>query len=259
MVARKEFCPKQPLKGMGINGSLHMTINTSVLIETLQALVAKVALVLLEHLQHPGSRRRSRREAETATLVDDGGDATLLIHTCKEFQDKFAKEMVAKGELLFPAVNVNDCVTTFRFDNVYGCRHSLPDGIMRATDVTIRSERALIYCYGDVGKVCIKGFQVVAMESAVSEMDICAFITGNLQTTTLEHMKKMKNSDMVGNIGHLDNEIEMEHLEKFAGVEVKNVKPQVACHVFSDGYGIVVLAAGRLLSLSCATPHPSSV
>ncbi|CAK0872724.1 unnamed protein product [Prorocentrum cordatum] len=264
-------------------------------------------------------------------LVDDGGDATLLIHKGKEFEEKFAKdgslpdpastdnaefkcilqllrdsipadktkytrmaakckgvseetttgvhrlkEMAAKGELLFPAINVNDCVTKSKFDNVYGCRHSLPDGIMRATDVMIGGKRALICGYGDVGKgarspcavlcdpicalqACMEGFQVVTMESVVGEIDIFTTTTGNFKIITLEHMKKMKNNAIVGNIGHFDNEIEMENLEKFEGIKVENIKPQVDRYVFPDGHGIIVLAAGRLLNLGCATGHPSFV
>merc|ERR1712164_202838 len=162
------------------------------------------------------------------------------------------KEMAAKGELLFPAINVNDCVTKSKFDNVYGCRHSLPDGIMRATDVMIGGKRALICGYGDVGKgcafamrgagarvlitecdpicalqACMEGFQVVTLESVVDEIDIFVTTTGNFKIITLDMMKKMKNNAIVGNIGHFDNEIEMELLEKFPGIKVENIKPQV--------------------------------
>merc|ERR1739836_367277 len=254
-------------------------------------------------------------------LVDDGGDATLLIHKGKEYEEKFAKdgtlpdpqsttnpeykcilqllkdsipadktkytrmaakckgvseetttgvhrlkEMAAKGELLFPAINVNDCVTKSKFDNVYGCRHSLPDGIMRATDVMIGGKRALICGYGDVGKGCafalqgcMEGFQVVTMEAVVGEIDIFTSATGNYEIITLEHMKKMKNNAIVGNIGHFDNEIDMAGLEGFPGIKVENIKPQVDRFVFPDGHGVIVLAAGRLLNLGCATGHPSFV
>jgi len=272
-------------------------------------------------------------------LVDDGGDATLLMHKGKELEEKFAKdgslpdpastdnaefkcilqllkdsipndktkytrmaakckgvseetttgvhrlkEMAAKGELLFPAINVNDCVTKSKFDNVYGCRHSLPDGIMRATDVMIGGKRALVCGYGDVGKgcafalrgagarvlvteidpicalqACMEGFQVVTMESVVSEIDIFTSATGNYDIVTLEHMKKMKNNAIVGNIGHFDNEIDMAGLEGFPGIKVENIKPQVDRFVFPDGHGVIVLASGRLLNLGCATGHPSFV
>jgi len=194
------------------------------------------------------------------------------------------KEMAKKGELLFPAINVNDCVTKSKFDNVYGCRHSLPDGIMRATDVMIGGKRALVCGYGDVGKgsafamrgcgarvliseidpicalqACMEGFQVVTLESVVSEIDIFTTTTGNFDIITVAHMSKMKNNAIVGNIGHFDNEIDMAGLEGFPGIKVENIKPQVDRFVFPDGHGIIVLAAGRLLNLGCATGHPSFV
>merc|ERR1712242_483046 len=272
-------------------------------------------------------------------LVDDGGDATLLIHKGKEFEEQFAKdgslpdptstenaefkvilqllrdsipldktkytrmaakckgvseetttgvhrlkEMANKGELLFPAINVNDCVTKSKFDNVYGCRHSLPDGIMRATDVTWGGKRSLICGYGDVGKgsafalrgagarvmiteidpicalqACMEGFQVGTLESVLSEVDIFVSTTGNKDIIKLDNMKKMKNNAIVGNIGHFDNEIEMDKLEKFDGIKIENIKPQVDRYLFPDGHGIIILAAGRLLNLGCATGHPSFV
>merc|ERR1712209_92812 len=194
------------------------------------------------------------------------------------------KEMAGKGELLFPAINVNDCVTKSKFDNVYGCRHSLPDGIMRATDVMIGGKRSLICGYGDVGKgcafamrgagsrvmiteidpicalqACMEGFQVVKMETVVGEIDIFVSTTGNKDIIRLEHMKKMKNNAIVGNIGHFDNEIEMDKLEKSEGIKIDNIKAQVDRYVFPDGHGIIVLAARRLLNLGCATGHPSFV
>jgi len=272
-------------------------------------------------------------------LVDDGGDATLLIHKGLEFEAKFAKdgslpdpastdnaefkcilqllkdsipadktkytrmakkckgvseetttgvmrlkEMAAKGELLFPAINVNDCVTKSKFDNVYGCRHSLPDSIMRATDVMIGGKRAMVCGYGDVGKgcafalrgcgarvlvtevdpicalqACMEGFQVTTMAAAVGEVDIFVSCTGNYKIVTLESMKAMKNNAIVGNIGHFDNEIDMDGLEKFPGIKVENIKPQVDRFVFPDGHGVIVLASGRLCNLGCATGHPSFV
>merc|ERR1712062_588773 len=272
-------------------------------------------------------------------LVDDGGDATLLVHKGKEFEGKFAadgtlpdpnstdnpefkcilqlikdsiavdktrytrmaaklkgvseetttgvmrlREMAAEGKLLFPAINVNYCVTKSKFDNVYGCRHSLPDGIMRATDVMIGGKRALVAGYGDVGKgcafamrgagarvlitevdpicalqACMEGFQVVTLDSVVGEIDIFTSATGNYDIITLEHMKKMKNNAIIGNIGHFDNEIDMAGLEGFPGIKCENIKPQVDRFVFPDGHGVIVLAAGRLLNLGCATGHPSFV
>merc|ERR1711861_78971 len=369
MNCRKEFGDAKPFKGLNINGSLHMTIQTGVLIETLAALGAKVRWCSCNIFSTQDHAAAAIAKAGTATvfawkgetlpeywwcteqmmtvpgedgcdlLVDDGGDATLLIHKGKEFEAKFAKdgslpdpnsttnpefkcvlstirdsiqadktkwtrmaakckgvseetttgvhrlrEMAAKGELLFPAINVNDCVTKSKFDNVYGCRHSLPDGIMRATDVMIGGKRALICGYGDVGKgcafamrgagarvlitecdpicalqACMEGFQVVTMEQVVGEIDIFCSSTGNFNIITLDHMKKMKNNAIVGNIGHFDNEIDMAGIEGFPGIKVENIKPQVDRFVFPDGHGVIILASGRLLNLGCATGHPSFV
>merc|ERR1712125_13944 len=194
------------------------------------------------------------------------------------------REMAKKGELLFPAFNMGDCVTKSKFDNVYGCRHSLTDGIMRATDVMIGGKRCLVAGYGDVGKgcafalrgcggrvlvtecdpicalqACMEGFQVVTMDEVVHEIDIFTSSTGNFNIITLEHMKKMKNNAIVGNIGHFDNEIDMAGIEGFPGIKVENIKPQVDRFVFPDGHGVIILAAGRLLNLGCATGHPSFV
>ncbi|CAL1155648.1 unnamed protein product, partial [Cladocopium goreaui] len=369
MAARKEYGPGQPFKGLNINGSLHMTIQTGVLIETLAALGAKVRWCSCNIFSTQDHAAAAIAKANTATvfawkgetlpeywwcteqmmtvpgadgcdqLVDDGGDATLLVHKGKELEEKFAKdgslpdpasttnaefkcvlqvlrdsiqadktkytrmaakckgvseetttgvhrlrEMAAKGELLFPAINVNDCVTKSKFDNVYGCRHSLPDSIMRATDVMIGGKRALVAGYGDVGKgcafamrgagarvliteidpicalqACMEGFQVVTIEECVGEVDIFTSATGNFKIITLDHMKKMKNNAIVCNIGHFDNEIAMEDLENFPGIKVENIKPQVDRFVFPDGHGVIVLASGRLVNLGCATGHPSFV
>merc|ERR1711906_94811 len=215
---------------------------------------------------------------------------TMMASKCKGVSEETTtgvhrlKEMANKGELLFPAINVNDCVTKSKFDNVYGCRHSLPDGIMRATDVMIGGKRALVAGYGDVGKgcafalrgagarvmiteidpicalqACMEGFEVVAMESVVGEIDIFTSATGNFDIITLEHMKKMKNNAIVGNIGHFDNEIDMAGVEGFPGIKVENIKPQVDRFVFPDGHGVIILASGRLMNLGCATGHPSFV
>merc|ERR1712100_691512 len=192
------------------------------------------------------------------------------------------REMAAKGELLFPAINVNDCVTKSKFDNVYGCRHSLPDGIMRATDVMIGGKRALVCGYGDVGKgcafalrgggarvlvtecdpicalqACKEGFQVVTLDDVVGEIDIFTTTTGNKDIIMASDMAKMKNNAIVGNIGHFDNEIDMEGLMKVT--KRINIKPQVDKFVFESGNGVIVLAEGRLLNLGCATGHPSFV
>jgi len=369
MACRKEFGPAQPFKGMNISGSLHMTIQTAVLIETLHALGAKVRWCSCNIFSTQDHAAAAVAKAGTSVvfawkgetlpeywwcteqmltwpgadgpdqIVDDGGDATMLIHKGREFEEKYAKdkslpdpmstdnaefkcvlqlirdsipadptkwtrmskivkgvseetttgvhrlkEMAAKGELLFPAINVNDCVTKSKFDNVYGCRHSLPDGIMRATDVMIGGKRVLICGYGDVGKgsafamrgsgarvliaeidpicalqACMEGFQVATLESVVGEMDIFVTTTGNFNIIRLEHMQKMKNNAIVGNIGHFDNEIQMAELEGFPGIKVENIKPQVDRFEFPDGHGIIVLASGRLLNLGCATGHPSFV
>jgi len=369
MACRKEFGPAQPFKGMNISGSLHMTIQTAVLIETLHAMGAKVRWCSCNIFSTQDHAAAAVAKAGTSVvfawkgetlpeywwcteqmltwpgcdgpdlIVDDGGDATMLIHKGREFEEKYAKdkslpdpasttnaefkcvlqlirdsiqvdptkwtrmskivkgvseetttgvhrlkEMAAKGELLFPAINVNDCVTKSKFDNVYGCRHSLPDGIMRATDVMIGGKRVLICGYGDVGKgsafamrgsgarvliaeidpicalqACMEGFQVVTLESVVGEMDIFVTTTGNFNIIRLEHMKAMKNNAIVGNIGHFDNEIQMAELEGFPGIKVENIKPQVDRFEFPDGHGIIVLASGRLLNLGCATGHPSFV
>merc|ERR1711988_2007225 len=250
-------------------------------------------------------------------IIDDGGDATMLIPKGKEFEEKFEKdgslpdpnsttnpefkcvlqttkdsigvdpkkwtkmaavckgvseetttgvhrlkEMADKGELLFPAINVNDCVTKSKFDNVYGCRHSLPDGIMRATDVMIGGKRAVVCGYGDVGKGCAFAMRGAGARVIVTEIDpICALqaTMEGFEVNTLELMKKMKNNAIVGNIGHFDNEIEMEQLETFPGIKCENIKPQVDRFEFPDGHGVIILASGRLLNLGCATGHPSFV
>merc|ERR1712118_427204 len=266
------------------------------------------------------------------------GDATLLIHKGKEFEEKYAKDgslpdpastdnaefkcilqllkdsipadptkytrmakkcqgvseetttgvhrlkqIAAKGELFFPAINVNDCVTKSKFDNVYGCRHSLTDGNMRATDVMLGGKRSLILGFGDVCKgsaaalrgsgsrvlvteidpinalqACMEGYEVTTIEKVVGEIDIFVSTTGNFNIITCEHMKKMNNA-IVGNIGHFDNEIDMAGLEAVPGIKVENIKAQVDRYVFPDGKGIIVLASGRLLNLGCATGHPSFV
>merc|ERR1711871_1783168 len=357
----------QPFAGLNINGSLHMTIQTGVLIETLAAMGAKVRWASCNIFSTQDHAAAAIAKAGTATvfawkgetlpeywwcteqmmtvpgqdgcdlLVDDGGDATLLIHKGKEFEEKFAKdgslpdpnstdnaefkcilellkasipadktkytrmaakchgvseetttgvhrlkEMAAKGELLFPAINVNDCVTKSKFDNVYGCRHSLPDSIMRATDVMLSGKKVVICGFGDVGKgsaqsmkaqaaityvteidpicalqACMCGYQVVTMEEMVGVADVFITTTGNKDMIALDHMSKMKNNAIVGNIGHFDNEIQMEQLEK--ATTRMNIKPQCDKFIFPDGHGIIILAEGRLLNLGCATGHPSFV
>jgi adenosylhomocysteinase len=192
--------------------------------------------------------------------------------------------MEKAGTLLFPCINVNDSVTKSKFDNVYGCRHSLPDGIMRATDVMIAGKRVVICGFGDVGKgcaqamkaagaivyvtevdpicalqACMEGYQVVRLETVVSSLDIIVTTTGNKDIIRTEHLAKMKNNAIVGNIGHFDNEIQVDALSKVPGITRINIKPQVDRWVFPDGHGIILLAEGRLLNLGCATGHPSFV
>jgi adenosylhomocysteinase len=192
--------------------------------------------------------------------------------------------MEKAGTLLFPAINVNDSVTKSKFDNIYGCRHSLVDGIMRATDVMIAGKVAVVCGYGDVGKGCAKslaaqaarvvvteidpicalqacmdGYQVLRIEDVVETADIFITATGNRDVITADHMARMKNNAIVGNIGHFDNEVDMAALAKLKGVKRANIKPQVDRWVFPDGHGVIVLAEGRLLNLGCATGHPSFV
>ena len=368
MACRSEFGPAQPFKGAKITGSLHMTIQTAVLIETLTALGAEVrwcSCNIFSTQDHAAAAIARDSAAVFAwkgdtleeywwcteqaltwagcdgpdLLVDDGGDATLLIHEGLKAEEQYAKdgtlpnpdstdnaefkivlglirdsiqkdatkwtrmskkvmgvseetttgvkrlyEMQANGSLLFPAINVNDSVTKSKFDNVYGCRHSLPDGIMRATDVMIAGKTAFIAGYGDVGKGCasamkaagartivseidpicalqaaMEGYQVQPLEDCLETADIFITTTGNKDIIMAEHMAKMKNNAIVGNIGHFDNEVDMAGLYAWPGIKRQNIKPQVDRFIFPDGHGVIVLAEGRLLNLGCATGHPSFV
>lgn len=369
MSCREEFGPSQPLKGARITGSLHMTIQTAALIETLTALGAEVRWCSCNIFSTQDHAAAAIAEAKTANvfawkgetleeywwctyqalawqgqsgptlIVDDGGDATLLIHegvkaeaeykATKTLPDPsstddaefkivlrlvknsilkdgqyFTKmaaglfgvseetttgvhrlyQMAKAGRLLFPAINVNDSVTKSKFDNVYGCRHSLPDGIMRATDVMLAGKTVLIAGYGDVGKgcaqamkaagartlvsevdpicalqACMEGYQVVRLNDVVGDIDIVITTTGNKGIVTAAHMTAMKNNCIVGNIGHFDNEIDMDGLGKIDGIKRVNIKAQVDRWVFPNGKGVIILAEGRLLNLGCATGHPSFV
>ncbi|KAI6694739.1 hypothetical protein NL676_022449 [Syzygium grande] len=369
MACRAEFGPSQPFKGARITGSLHMTIQTAVLIETLAALGAEVrwcSCNIFSTQDHAAAAIARDSAAVFAwkgetlqeywwcteraldwgpgggpdLIVDDGGDATLLIHEgvkAEEVYEKTGKlpdpastdnaefqivltiirdglktdpkryhkmkqrlvgvseetttgvkrlyQMQANGTLLFPAINVNDSVTKSKFDNLYGCRHSLPDGLMRATDVMIAGKTAVVCGYGDVGKGCaaalkqagarvivteidpicalqalMEGLQVLTLEDVVSKADIFVTTTGNKDIIMVDHMKKMKNNAIVCNIGHFDNEIDMLGLEKYPGVKRITIKPQTDRWVFPDTKsGIIVLAEGRLMNLGCATGHPSFV
>jgi adenosylhomocysteinase len=373
MAIRREQAAAQPLKGARISGSLHMTVQTAVLIESLVALGAEVrwascnifstqdhaaaAVVVgpngsptdprgvpvfawkgetLEEYWHCTEQMLRWPDGGGPNMIlDDGGDATLLVHKGVEFEKAGAVPAPAKaeseelavilrllersltedprrwtdianhikgvteetttgvhrlyqmqesGELLFPAINVNDSVTKSKFDNKYGCRHSLIDGINRATDVLIGGKVALVCGYGDVGKGCAEslrgqgarvvvseidpicalqaamdGYQVVTVEEVVESADIFVSATGNKAVITAEHMGRMKHQAIVGNIGHFDNEIDMAGLAKVPGVERVNIKPQVDKWVFPDGHAVIILAEGRLLNLGCATGHPSFV
>jgi adenosylhomocysteinase len=373
MALRLEYAGKKPLAGARISGSLHMTIQTAVLIETLVELGAQVrwcSCNIFSTQDHAaaavavgpkGSVARPKGvpvfawKGETLEeywwcteqallwpdgkgpnmLLDDGGDATMMVHLGTQYekdgkvptpkkddQEDWAEllkclkrsvasfpsrwteigkqvkgvseetttgvhrlyDMQKKGELLFPAFNVNDSVTKSKFDNLYGCRHSLVDGIMRATDVMLAGKLAVVCGYGDVGKgsakslasqaarvvvteidpicalqACMDGFQVARVEDVISQADIFITATGNKNVITVEHMAKMKNNAIVGNIGHFDNEIDMMGLARTKGVKRVNIKPQVDRWVFGDGHGVIILAEGRLLNLGCATGHPSFV
>ncbi|NUR70765.1 MAG: adenosylhomocysteinase [Hamadaea sp.] len=373
MAMRREFGETKPLRGARITGSLHMTIQTAVLIETLVALGAEVrwascnifstqdhaaaAVVVGPEgtVEQPSGVPVYAWKGETLEeywwcteqillwpggegpnmILDDGGDATLLVHKGAQFEaagavpspdtadsEEYAiilkvlqrsltedakrwttvagqikgvteetttgvhrlYEMQAAGTLLFPAINVNDSVTKSKFDNKYGCRHSLIDGINRATDVLIGGKVAVIAGYGDVGKGCAEslrgqgarvivtevdpicalqaamdGYQVATLEDVVSTADIFVTSTGCKDVITADHMAQMKHNAIVGNIGHFDNEIDMAGLAKLPGIKKINIKPQVDEWVFADGHSIIVLSEGRLLNLGNATGHPSFV
>jgi adenosylhomocysteinase len=363
MAIREEFAPEQPLRGARIAGSLHMTIQTAVLVETLQALGAQVRWAscnIYSTQDHAAAAIAARGtpvfayKGETLDkywefthrifewpggadgpsgpnmILDDGGDATLLVHlgaqaerdraviahpTSDEEKALFAAiaqrldadpafysrlkqnirgvteetttgvkrlyQMHREGRLGFPAINVNDSVTKSKFDNLYGCRESLVDGIKRATDVMIAGKVALVCGYGDVGKgsaqalralaaqvwiaeidpICalqaaMEGYRVVTVDDACDKADIFVTATGNIDVITHEHMRRMKNNAIVCNIGHFDNEIDIASLKQY---EWENIKPQVDHVIFPDGKRIILLAEGRLVNLGCATGHPSYV
>ncbi len=324
MATREEYGPSQPLKGARIAGCLHMTIQTAVLIETLQALGAEVrwsscnifstqdhAAAAVAAAGTPVFAWKGETEEEydwcieqtihgpngwvPNMILDDGGDLTMIMH------DKYPQyfedikgiseetttgvlrlyEMERKGKLLCPAINVNDSVTKSKFDNKYGCRESLVDGIRRATDVMMAGKVAVVAGYGDVGKgsaeslssqgvrvlvteidpICalqaaMEGYEVVTMEDAAPRADIFVTTTGNKDIITMDHMRAMKDRAIVCNIGHFDNEIQTEPLRN---LKWHNVKPQVDEVEFPDGKRIILLAEGRLVNLGCATGHPSFV
>jgi adenosylhomocysteinase len=374
MALREEYGAQKPLAGAKIMGSLHMTVQTAVLIETLVELGADVrwvscnifstqdhaaaAVVVGKNgtVDEPQGTPVFAWKGETldeywwcteqalmwpdgsgpSLLLDDGGDATLLVHKGVEFEaagrvpdfdpENDAEEwgvilqllrreltespgrwtrvaadlrgvseetttgvhrlyeMMKAGTLLFPAINVNDSVTKSKFDNLYGCRHSLTDGILRASDVMLAGKVAVICGYGDVGKGCaqalkgqgarvviteidpicalqatMEGYQVTVLEDVLETADLFITATGNKNIITADHMARMKDKAIVGNIGHFDNEIDMAGLKKVPGIERINIKPQYDEWVFPDGHSVMVLAEGRLLNLGCATGHPSFV
>jgi adenosylhomocysteinase len=363
MSIRNKYAAGKPLAGVRVTGSLHMTIQTAVLIETLTSLGAEVRWAscnIFSTQDHAAAaiaatgvpvfawKGESLEEYWWCTyqalahtggrgpqlVVDDGGDVTLLIHKGYELENgdgwvntpsgnheeqvikdllkkvyaedkehwhKVAKEwrgvseetttgvhrlykMMETGKLLVPAINVNDSVTKSKFDNLYGCRESLADGIKRATDVMVAGKVAVICGYGDVGKGCahslrgmgarcivtevdpinalqaaMEGFEVTTVEDTLGRGDIYVTCTGNTDIITLEHMKKMKDQAIVCNIGHFDNEIQVDPLNEEKGVTKLNIKPQVDFYKFPDGHGIFILAEGRLVNLGCATGHPSFV
>ena len=363
MAIRHKFSQTKPLQGVRITGSLHMTIQTAVLIETLVALGANVrwascnifstqdqaaAAIAAAGVPVFAWKGETLNEYWWCTnqalsfpdgkgpqlIVDDGGDATLLIHkgfaaekdasvlnvtpesveegeildllkeiladdptrwhrTVKEWKGVSEEtttgvhrlyQMFEKGELLIPAINVNDSVTKSKFDNLYGCRESLADGIKRATDVMIAGKVVVVAGYGDVGKgsahsmrsygarvivteidpICalqaaMEGFEVATMEEAVKSGNIFVTTTGNKHVLTAEHMANMKDQAIVCNIGHFDNEIQVTKMEKTPGIEKINIKPQVDKYLYPDGHAIFILAEGRLVNLGCATGHPSFV
>ena len=358
MAIRDEFAPRQPLAGARIAGSLHMTIQTAVLIETLRALGAEVRWAscnIYSTQDHAAAAIAARgipvfaykgeslaeywdythrifewREGGPNMILDDGGDATLLVHlgaqaevdpSClahpasEEETALFAAirarlardpkfysrlrtgirgvteetttgvkrlyQMHREGRLAFPAINVNDSVTKSKFDNLYGCRESLVDGIKRATDVMIAGKVALVCGYGDVGKgsaqalralsaqvwiteidpICalqaaMEGYRVVTMDEACDQADLFVTATGNIDVITHEHLRRMKNNAIVCNIGHFDNEIDVASLKQYRW---ENIKPQVDHVIFPDGKRIILLAEGRLVNLGCGTGHPSYV
>lgn len=327
MSLRSEYGKSKPLQGARIAGSLHMTIQTAVLIETLVALGAEVrwascnifstqdhAAAAIAKAGIPVFAWKDETEEEywwcteqtlkfangkgPNMLLDDGGDLTGLIH--QKYPELLADikgvseetttgvhklyTMLGNGELKIPAINVNDSVTKSKFDNLYGCRESLADGIKRATDVMLAGKVAVVAGFGDVGKgsakslvafgcrvliteidpICalqalMDGYEVVTMEQAVQEADIFVTATGCRDIITIEHIEKMKDAAIVCNIGHFDIEIQVAELNSFKGVKKETVKPQVDLYTFPDGHRIILLAEGRLVNLGCATGHPSFV
>jgi adenosylhomocysteinase len=328
MSIRKEYGSSKPLKGARIAGSLHMTIQTAVLIETLLELGAEVrwsscnifstqdhAAAAIAKAGVPVFAWKGETEEEywwcidqtiffdengtgPNMILDDGGDLTHVMHTkfpellkdVKGISEETTTgvnalmKMLKKGELKVPAINVNDSVTKSKFDNLYGCRESLADGIKRATDVMLAGKLCIVCGYGDVGKgsaaslrnfgarvvvteidpicalqACMEGFQVLRVEDIIEQADIVVTATGNDDIITYEHMKMMKDGAILCNIGHFDTEIQMARLNADKAIVRTEIKPQVDKYTFPDGKSIIILAEGRLVNLGCATGHPSFV
>ena len=313
MAVREKYAAARPLEGVRIMGSLHMTVQTAVLIETLTALGASVRWAscnIFSTQDHAAAaiaksgtpvfawKGETLREYWDCTwkamnfpdglgpqlIVDDGGDATLLIHRGYEMEVHRLYQMQAAGRLLIPAINVNDSVTKSKFDNLYGCRESLVDGIKRATDVMVAGKVAVVCGYGDVGKGCaqslrgmgaqvvvteidpicalqaaMEGYRVLTVEDTLGWADIYVTTTGNCNIIRIEHMEKMKDQAIVCNIGHFDNEIQVHKLQTYPGIRHLNIKPQVDRYTFPSGNSLYLLAEGRLVNLGCATGHPSFV
>ena len=327
MAIREKYAAKQPLKGARIAGCLHMTIQTAVLIETLQKLGADVrwsscnifstqdhAAAAVAKAGTPVFAWKGETEEEywwcveeslkfadgkgPNMLLDDGGDLTQIIYEKYPEMLKEVKgiseetttgvhrlyQMMEKGLLKTPCINVNDSVTKSKFDNLYGCRESLADGIKRATDIMIAGKVVVVAGYGDVGKGCaqsmkglgarvliteidpinalqaaMEGYEVITMDEACSRGDIFVTATGCYKVITGEHMKKMRDKAIICNIGHFDNEIEMSWFKDHAEVKKMEVKPQVDVYTFEDNHQVIILAEGRLVNLGCATGHPSFV
>jgi adenosylhomocysteinase len=327
MALRQKFGKKQPLQGARIAGSLHMTIQTAVLIETLRALGAQVrwascnifstqdhAAAAIAKAGVPVFAWKAETEKEywwcteqtlkfaggkgPNLLLDDGGDLTAWVHTkhpellpaIKGVSEETTTgvhhlyKLMEEGQLKIPAINVNDSVTKSKFDNKYGCRESLTDGIKRATDIMLAGKVAVVAGYGDVGKgsteslrafgcrvlvtevdpICalqalMEGYEVVTMDQAAAIGDIFVTATGCRDIITIKHMQKMKDTAIVCNIGHFDVEIQVKQLNEFPGIKKENIKPQVDLYTFPEGHRLILLAEGRLVNLGCATGHPSFV
>ena len=278
MAVREKYAAARPLEGVRIMGSLHMTVQTAVLIETLTALGASVRWASCNIFSTQDHAAAAIAKSGTPVFAWKGvsEETTTGVHRLYQMQ--------AAGRLLIPAINVNDSVTKSKFDNLYGCRESLVDGIKRATDVMVAGKVAVVCGYGDVGKGCaqslrgmgaqvvvteidpicalqaaMEGYRVLTVEDTLGWADIYVTTTGNCNIIRIEHMEKMKDQAIVCNIGHFDNEIQVHKLQTYPGIRHLNIKPQVDRYTFPSGNSLYLLAEGRLVNLGCATGHPSFV